>query len=231
MIVTASRLRQLGWSVVFAAALFFFIVLSVRVHAIKNEVVLAERQIVALKKHNQLLETEFQSRANQRQLANWNRVEFGYEAPRADQYLEKTRALAAFGAPAGPGSPSPIRVARAEFAAGDAVRANDGAALQLASAQDNDAQRVAASSSESPVGDVAAQRAKKLAMVSPITQRKVGTQASANPAGGSGDGPMFVEAFSDFLMDASPIRPANAASLLPKSRTSSAGSMGQDGSE
>ena len=86
MTTAGSRLRQIGWLVVIATCLGLFLALSFRVHAVKSEVRLAERQIIALKNETLMLETEFQARANQRQLANWNAVEFGYEAPRADQY-------------------------------------------------------------------------------------------------------------------------------------------------
>lgn len=119
MIAPGSRLRQLGWAVVLAACLVAFAALTFRVNAVKSQVRLAERQIVNLQRENLLLETEFQTRANQQQLADWNRVEFGYEAPRASQYLENERQLASLGTPRGFDAPNPIRVARAEV---DAAR-------------------------------------------------------------------------------------------------------------
>jgi hypothetical protein len=109
-----ARLRQLGWIAVFAICLGIFIAMSFRVHSVKTEVQLAEREIIKLKRQTQLLETEFQTRASQRQLASWNAVEFGYEAPRADQYLENERQLASLGALTGPQTPAPIRVARGD---------------------------------------------------------------------------------------------------------------------
>ena len=114
MIVTGSRMRQIGWIASLALCLGIFMVLSFNVHAVKSEVLLAERKIVALERENQMLETEFQTRASQRQLANWNAVEFGYEAPRADQYLDGERQLASLGQPQVPGAPAPIRVARSD---------------------------------------------------------------------------------------------------------------------
>lgn len=114
MTAAGSRLRQIGWLVVMATCLGLFFALSFRVHAVKSEVRLAEREIIALKNETLMLETEFQARANQRQLADWNAVEFGYEAPRADQYLEDERQLASLGLPPAPGAPAPIRVARAD---------------------------------------------------------------------------------------------------------------------
>lgn len=119
MIISGSRLRQIGWAAALMACFGLFLALSFRVHAVKSEVQLAEREIIALKRETLELETEFQARASQRQLADWNAVEFGYEAPRADQYLENERQLASLGSPRGPGAPTPIRVARAELASAD----------------------------------------------------------------------------------------------------------------
>jgi len=113
MMIGGSRLRQIGWAVVLAVCLAVFMVLTFRVNAVKSQVRLAERQIVALEREKLMLETEFETRANQRQLADWNRVEFGYQAPRADQYLENERQLAALGLPRAVDAPEPIRVARA----------------------------------------------------------------------------------------------------------------------
>lgn len=111
---TESHMRSLGWAAVLAVCITLVAALSVRVHAVNSEVLLAEREIIALQRETLLLETEFQARASQRQLAEWNNVEFGYQAPRADQFLEGERQLASLGQPVGPGAPSPIRLARAE---------------------------------------------------------------------------------------------------------------------
>src|SRR5690606_35387395 len=59
------------------------------------------------------LETEFEARSNQQQLKELNDVEFGYEAPKAEQYIEGERQLASLGKPRAPGAPKPIRVASA----------------------------------------------------------------------------------------------------------------------
>ena len=111
--IAGSRLRQAGWAVIMAGCVGLFLALSFRVHAIKSEVLLAEREIIALERETLMLETEFESRASQRQLSDWNVVEFGYQAPRADQYLENERQLAALGSPRAPGAPDPVRLARA----------------------------------------------------------------------------------------------------------------------
>jgi hypothetical protein len=113
MIAAGSRLRQLGWVVTLALCSALFVGLTFKVNSVRSEVRLAERKIVALQREKVLLETEFETRASQQQLAQWNAVDFGYQAPGADQYLEGERQLAALGEPRGVNAPSPIRVARA----------------------------------------------------------------------------------------------------------------------
>ena len=54
MMVSHSRLRQIGWAAVLAACIGLFLVLSFRVHAVKSEVLLAERQIIALQRADRL---------------------------------------------------------------------------------------------------------------------------------------------------------------------------------
>lgn len=108
-----SRLRQASWAATLSVALGLFLALTFHVNAIKSEVRLAERRIISLEREKLLLETEFQSRANQRQLAEWNAVEFGYVAPRAGQFLESEAELASLGTPPRADAPRPIRVARA----------------------------------------------------------------------------------------------------------------------
>ena len=108
-----SRLRQASWAGALSVALTLFLALTFHVNAIKSEVRLAERQIVSLEREKLRLETEFQSRASQRQLAEWNAVEFGYVAPRSGQFLESETELASLGTPLRADAPAPIRVARA----------------------------------------------------------------------------------------------------------------------
>ncbi|HSQ94605.1 MAG TPA: hypothetical protein VLM18_00715 [Croceibacterium sp.] len=106
-----SRLRRMGWIAVLALCTVCYLGLHLKVHAVRSEVVRSERQIVALEDEKTLLETEFETRASQEQLASWNRVEFGYSAPTASQFVENERQLAKFGTPRAAGAPSPIRVA------------------------------------------------------------------------------------------------------------------------
>ena len=112
MNLTRDRIRSIGWAAVLLTCLTFTVVLTFKVNAVKSQVRLTERQIVAVKQEKMFLETEFQTRANQQQLKSLNDVEFGYQAPTAGQYLEGERQLADLGKPQAPGAPSPIRVAR-----------------------------------------------------------------------------------------------------------------------
>ncbi|MCZ8369906.1 MAG: hypothetical protein O9293_08070 [Porphyrobacter sp.] len=169
--MTSSQARSLGWAAVLAVCFALVVVLSFRVHAVKSEVLLAERQLISLQRETLLLETEFETRASQRQLAEWNQVEFGYEAPRAGQFLDGERQLASLGEVRGPNAPSPIRLASAD------------------------------------ADDVAA--AADAPMRSPVSGTKV-TLASAPSEKDAGA--VFAQAFGDFLIDASPIRPAKAES-------------------
>jgi hypothetical protein len=169
--MNSSQARSLGWAAVLAICFALVVVLSFKVHAVRSEVLLAERQLIALQREALLLETEFQTRASQRQLAEWNTVEFGYSAPRAGQFLDGERQLASLGEVRGPGAPSPIRLARAE------------------------------------TGETAADVASDEPMRSPVSGAKVAL-ASASAEGDAGA--VFTQAFGDFLIEASPIRPARA---------------------
>ncbi len=113
MNLTRDRLRSIGWAALLIVCFTLLVALTFRVNAVKSQVRLAERQIVAIKQDKLLLETEFETRANQQQLKSLNDVEFGYQAPTAGQYLEGERQLAALGKPRSADAPSPIRVASA----------------------------------------------------------------------------------------------------------------------
>ena len=123
MNLTRDRVRSIGWAAVLLVCLAATIALTFRVNAVKSEVRLAERKIVALKREKLFLETEFLTRANQQQLRNLNDVEFGYQAPTSRQYLENERQLAALGKPRAADAPAPIRVARADTAETSALPA------------------------------------------------------------------------------------------------------------
>ena len=66
-----SRLRRMGWIAVLALCTVFYLGLHLKVHAVRSEVIGAERRIVALETEKNLLATEFETRASQEQLASW----------------------------------------------------------------------------------------------------------------------------------------------------------------
>ena len=113
MIVTRSRMRSIGWAVILAVCGALTLALTFRVNAVKSQVRLTERQIVRVEQDKSLLETEFETRANQQQLTALNQVEFGYQAPTAQQYLENERQLASLSKPRSVDAPEPIMVASA----------------------------------------------------------------------------------------------------------------------
>lgn len=110
------RMRKIGWAAVLLTCTALYLGLHLRVNAVKSEVRQAERRIVSLQEQKLMLETEFETRSNQQQLATWNEVEFGYRAPTAGQFLEGERQLAQFGTPRAKGAPEPILVANAPSA-------------------------------------------------------------------------------------------------------------------
>lgn len=116
MNLTRDRARSIGWAVILMVCLAMTVALTMRVNAVKSQVALAERKIVALRLDKQMLETEFETRANQQQLKALNDVEFGYQAPTPGQYLEGERQLASLAKARSPGAPTPIRVATAATA-------------------------------------------------------------------------------------------------------------------
>jgi len=110
-----AQFRRIGWIALLVALAGLVFALHVKVQAVYSDVVRAERRIVALEQEKLLLATEFETRASQLQLAAWNRVDFGYSAPTADQFLDAEVQLAALGTRALPGAPD-IQLARADTA-------------------------------------------------------------------------------------------------------------------
>lgn len=117
-----------------AVCAVLFLGLTFRVNAVKSDVRLLERRIVQVERERLLLETEYETRASQRQLSDWNEVDFGYLAPTGDQYVDGELQLASFGSPVPQGAPQPIRLAR-----GGPLPASEGALADLARVLDNEA--------------------------------------------------------------------------------------------
>lgn len=114
MNLTRDRLASIGWVSILLVCGALTTVLMLRVNAAKSEVQLAERRIVELRHEKEFLETEYETRANQQQLAQLNDLDFGYKAPAVGQYLEGERQLAVLGKARGPDAPAPIMMASAD---------------------------------------------------------------------------------------------------------------------
>ncbi|MCX7864305.1 MAG: hypothetical protein N2423_04600 [Novosphingobium sp.] len=154
MNLTRNRIRSIGWASLLTVCTALTTGLTLRVNALKSEVHQVERRIVSIRKEIAFLETEYQTRSNQHQLKTLNDVEFGYIAPRAQQYIEGERQLAVLAKPRDPGAPAPIRIAVAPGAEELAkiipmVSPITGA---RASEPDSTAQQVPLSAEHDPVG-------------------------------------------------------------------------------
>jgi hypothetical protein len=121
MNMTRDRVQSIGWFTLLAVCTVLTGILVLRVNAVKSQVQITERQIIALKRGNQFLETEYETRANQQQLARINDLELGYKAPDAGQYLENERQLASLGKPREADAPAPIRMANADVETGESA--------------------------------------------------------------------------------------------------------------
>src|SRR5579863_1958850 len=119
MNMTRDRVQSIGWFSLLAICTVLTGSLVLRVNAVKSQVQISQRQIIALTRENQFLETEYETRANQQQLSDINDLDFGYKAPDSGQYLENERQLAMLGKPRAVDAPAPIEVA-----------SNDGPAVQ-----------------------------------------------------------------------------------------------------
>jgi hypothetical protein len=118
MNMTRDRVQSLVWALIISVSFALLLALTFRVNAVKSQVRLLDRRIVALKQEKSLIETEFQTRANQQQLAALNEVDFGFKAPSAAQYIEGEQQLASLSKPAAPDAPAPILMASAETPVG-----------------------------------------------------------------------------------------------------------------
>jgi len=116
MMVNRSHVKTAGWAAVLLGCASAVAMLMFKVNAVRSEVRNAEERIVELQRDNLYLETEFETRASQQQLAALNRMEFGYVAPGPGQFLPNERALTAFAEPRAAGAPQMIRVARGDIA-------------------------------------------------------------------------------------------------------------------
>lgn len=106
-----ARMRRIGWFALMMVCTLMYGILHFQVWSVSSDVKKAERSIVRLEQRNMLLETEFLTRSSQFQLAAWNRVDFGYSAPEAAQFIENERQLERFSSPAAANGPKPVQLA------------------------------------------------------------------------------------------------------------------------
>ncbi|MDR7101752.1 hypothetical protein [Croceicoccus sp. BE223] len=132
-----NRMQSVMWtgSVVVATALS--LVLMLQVKAVNSEIAETEKAIVATKQQIASLETEFQTRSRQQQLVRWNEVDFGYVAPRADQFLDGRAELASLGKQVEIIDAQPVRMAVADAQGEDRgeVATRAAAPVRMASAE------------------------------------------------------------------------------------------------
>jgi hypothetical protein len=97
MILAVKRLKTIGWiALIFIVAIALY-PLSLSVATLRSDLTRTERDILRTRAEIRYLETEFATRASLTQLAMWNDLEYGYEAPSAAQYLDGERELANLG--------------------------------------------------------------------------------------------------------------------------------------
>ncbi|WP_299309162.1 hypothetical protein [uncultured Croceicoccus sp.] len=118
--ISRNRTQAMMWSAAVLVTLAVCFALMLQVKGVKSDIAATERQILQTKQELIVLETEFQTRARQQQLVRWNEVEFGYVAPKADQFFETRQELAMLGKPVDVVAPAPMRMADAQDATHDA---------------------------------------------------------------------------------------------------------------
>lgn len=180
-----ARIRRIFWIMLLCLCAGLYGALHLKVHAVKSDLVHAERQIVQLEEQRLLLETEYLTRSSQLQLAQWNRVDFGYRPPEAGQFISGERQLAMLGTapgrarPALPGTQPEIRLA--SYEPGDAGAAGP---QQGASSEPGDLAQLAAHEPEEAAAAPPArlEPAPRLAMVMPRGPTRIQLTALAEVA-------------------------------------------------
>ena len=128
-----NRFHSVLWTGVLGVSGVICFALMLQVTAVKSDIADTERQITFVQEEIATLETEFQTRARQQQLARWNEVDFGYRAPDASQFIADGTQLAALGKPVelAPSGAGEVLLADAS----DAAQASSSDGARLASAE------------------------------------------------------------------------------------------------
>lgn len=100
----AYRLKGIGWFIALAAVALGFYLVSLQVAAERKKLDDVTSRITDARREIHALETEFATRANMRQLEQWNGDALALAAPTAAQFVSDDAALAALD-PVHPGQP------------------------------------------------------------------------------------------------------------------------------
>ena len=92
--IAIKRLQNILWILLVAFGALSAYLISLRVATERNAVQALDRRIHHARADIRYLETEFEARANMRQLEQWNARDYRYVAPNAGQYLPDERSLA-----------------------------------------------------------------------------------------------------------------------------------------
>lgn len=94
MTLAMKRLKNVGWlALVFMIAVLLY-PLSLNVAALHSDLSRIDREILETKQEINFLQAEIRTRASVAQLEEWNELLYGYEPPRADQFIDGERGLA-----------------------------------------------------------------------------------------------------------------------------------------
>lgn len=94
MTLAMKRLKNIGWlALVFMVAVLLY-PLSLNVAALHSDLSRIDRDILETKQEINFLQAEIRTRASVAQLEEWNQLLYGYEPPRADQFIDGERGLA-----------------------------------------------------------------------------------------------------------------------------------------
>lgn len=159
--IAIKRLKNILWILIVAFGALTAYLISLRVATERNQVQALERSIYRVRADIRYLETEFEARANMRQLEKWNSEDYRYGAPQAAQYLADERALASLQGVKSNGDvyvAPPVMMAMAneeDVPEASAARTQSPAAVQLRA--DDSILRVAAATptASAPVREVA----------------------------------------------------------------------------
>jgi hypothetical protein len=97
MTLAMKRLKNIGWlALVFMVAVLLY-PLSLNVAALHSDLTRIDRDILETKQEISFLQAEIRTRASVAQLEEWNELLYGYEPPKADQFIDGERGLASLG--------------------------------------------------------------------------------------------------------------------------------------